>query len=414
MQSTLFELVLPWINIISVQVYGFGLFIATFLFYIIFIKRCSYYVNKKHSQDLFLQLSLIFFITSFFCYKINLLFNYHYIKERPLNGFAYTIGFISAVIFLIIKYRKKSELLFKLLDITSNSLLPSIIVVYTAAFFSGSNFGTPLFDFPGVKINYNPLQIPLFHKVHPVQLYYVANAIILSIIIILGRRKTRINGFSFITLIIIWPLFSAVTEFFRGDLNKLIFGLTPFQITVIFYFILYIPIFFILNIKLNLLNKLRGYYLKPVHGSLSLVNLFLFRVENLKDFFFQIKFVLIVLFSLFLCNIPGQYWKNINIENLKAIYIPDDSDKIFINIPANTLIFKEKQYKISAGRPQYQTPIGTGIVKDKRKAIRFVYTIGWRKGEIIKYGHDLKGRIFKMPYNKMRGLGLIINNYSIM
>ena len=120
--------------------------------------------------------------------------------------------------------------------------------------------------------------------------------------------------------------------------------------------------------------------------------------------------------------IPSNYWtkdwqgnweNRASIQKTDAFSMPKyDFNTIIVNIPNKKLYFKDKVYPISVGKFEKQTPIGMGSVIEKREKIHFTYTKGVRKGQTIEYFHDLKGNLFKMPYEKMRGLGLKIDGLT--
>jgi len=121
----------------------------------------------------------------------------------------------------------------------------------------------------------------------------------------------------------------------------------------------------------------------------------------------------------------------VDIEDL--IYIPPVKDfkKIFlrkivkdryieITIPENILRFYKFDYKtekfvlkklypVSVGKPTTPSEIGEGIIYTKGKIV-FKYKYGKNQGQIVKYSKMPDGSKIRIPYEKMRGLYMIINN----
>ena len=412
MKPVVFELIIHWANIVAVHAYGLGLFFTTVICFLLFIKAISRYLGTNRSELLFLQIALLFYISSYLFYKLMLILGLQLVVENPGQGFSFYPGFICVVLFLVLKYKDKSAFLFRLLDHMCSLALFSIILMSLVSIFAGSSFGIPTLTRLGIDQSSNPLMLSHTQKVHPVQMYYVINAFILVIIIRLVQKRVESYGFAFLTFVLVWPIFSGVTEFFRGDLQRTLYGLTLFQLIVLLAMIIIVPLFFLLNARYNFLNRLRALELVQESEPAELLRLLLFRVNSLKGFFAQLKFVLIICLTFFLLVMPGQYWSGDFGQGSRTYSINDDSKKVFVNIPAMSLYYLGKRYLISVGRPRFQTPIGSGIIVDKRKKIRFVYTVGWRKGEVITYGHDLKGGVFKLQYNNMRGLGIRIGEYT--
>ena len=89
-----------------------------------------------------------------------------------------------------------------------------------------------------------------------------------------------------------------------------------------------------------------------------------------------------------------------------------------INLPAYTLsLYKGRtlvtSYPCRVGKPKTPTHIGHGIISDKRERVIFRYLSGEKKGQIIIYSYlDPLGTTIKMPYDKMRALGMLINNHD--
>jgi len=90
--------------------------------------------------------------------------------------------------------------------------------------------------------------------------------------------------------------------------------------------------------------------------------------------------------------------------------------QIKVNIPSYELkVYDEAneiaRFDIRVGKKETPTPIGKGEIKERRERIVFRYSEGPKKGEIIKYSYlNPEKRTIKMPYNKMRGLQMVIKH----
>lgn len=97
----------------------------------------------------------------------------------------------------------------------------------------------------------------------------------------------------------------------------------------------------------------------------------------------------------------------------------NNSQLIIVEIPENILNFYKynlkaekynliKQYPVAVGKPRTPTPIGEGIIYTKGH-IFFKYKYGTNSGKIIQYGHNKYGEKIIIPYEKMFGLYMIVN-----
>ena len=109
------------------------------------------------------------------------------------------------------------------------------------------------------------------------------------------------------------------------------------------------------------------------------------------------------------------------IKNFKEIFLKElvKDRYIEISIPENVLYFYvldqrgefilHSKYPVSVGRPKTPTMIGEGLIYTKGKII-FKYLYGPNQGKIIEYSKMPDGSKIKIPYEKMFGLYMIINN----
>ncbi len=87
-------------------------------------------------------------------------------------------------------------------------------------------------------------------------------------------------------------------------------------------------------------------------------------------------------------------------ENVLKFYMLDNRTKEFI---------LKKTYPVSVGKPSTPSEIGEGIIYTKGK-ILFKYKYGKNRGQIVKYSRMPDGTKIRIPYEKMRGLYMLINN----
>jgi lipoprotein-anchoring transpeptidase ErfK/SrfK len=93
--------------------------------------------------------------------------------------------------------------------------------------------------------------------------------------------------------------------------------------------------------------------------------------------------------------------------------------KIVVDLSERKLYFFEhdqlvKKYRVGIGKPKTPTPIGEGYIRSKGRMI-FRYTKGPNKGKIIRWVtiKDKSGaKVVKVPYNKIRGFGIVIPGYN--
>jgi len=106
--------------------------------------------------------------------------------------------------------------------------------------------------------------------------------------------------------------------------------------------------------------------------------------------------------------------------------MPTDSEiaaarhqKIVVDLSEKKLYFFEhdkliKKYPVGVGKPKTPTPIGEGYIRSKGKMV-FRYDRGPNKGKIIRWAaiRNKSGvRVVRIPYGKIRGLGLFLPNYD--
>lgn len=87
-------------------------------------------------------------------------------------------------------------------------------------------------------------------------------------------------------------------------------------------------------------------------------------------------------------------------ENVLRLYILDHKIGEFV---------LKKIYPVSVGKPSTPSEIGEGIIYTKG-GIVFKYNYGRNQGKVVEYTHMPDGSKIRIPYEKMRGLYMIINN----
>lgn len=100
--------------------------------------------------------------------------------------------------------------------------------------------------------------------------------------------------------------------------------------------------------------------------------------------------------------VKDRYIKIIIPENILKLYVFDKKRKNFI---------VKKIYAVSVGKPRTQTPIGEGVIYTKGKIV-FQYKYGEHRGNIVEYSTMLEGKKIRIPYEKMKGLYMIVNKYD--
>ncbi|MDP3999218.1 MAG: L,D-transpeptidase [bacterium] len=93
--------------------------------------------------------------------------------------------------------------------------------------------------------------------------------------------------------------------------------------------------------------------------------------------------------------------------------------KIVVDISKRRLYFVEygmlvKKYRVGVGKPKTPTPLGEGFIRSKGRMV-FRYVKGPNKGKMIKWvtvKTSSGARVIKVPYSKIRGLGIIIPGYN--
>lgn len=100
---------------------------------------------------------------------------------------------------------------------------------------------------------------------------------------------------------------------------------------------------------------------------------------------------------------------------LDPSFEPPNNHLILVDMKTKTIKYYQdykliKEYRIAIGKPKTPTPVGSGYIRSKGKMI-FRYWTGPKKGKIKKYSRLKDGRLVKIDYSKMFGLGITIPGY---
>lgn len=98
--------------------------------------------------------------------------------------------------------------------------------------------------------------------------------------------------------------------------------------------------------------------------------------------------------------VKDRYIKVVIPENVLYFYVFDPKENNFL---------LHSKYPVSTGKPKTPTEIGEGIIYTKGK-ILFKYLYGTNQNKIIEYSKMPDGTKIRIPYEKMFGLYMIINN----
>lgn len=102
------------------------------------------------------------------------------------------------------------------------------------------------------------------------------------------------------------------------------------------------------------------------------------------------------------------FLKKINENSYIEIFIPENVLNFYRFDPKKNTYVLFRKYPITVGKPNTPSPIGEGIVYTKGHIV-FKYHYGEKQNTVITNGHDERGNVFRVPYEKMYGLYLIVN-----
>ena len=403
--------------------YGLSLLVASICFGMSFIYLASRRLKPSSALKLHLVLMVIFLSTSYLSSKFLSLFPQNIFKQEvnPLKyNFSFVTGYILTLAILIcyLLIKKKHLLLFRILDFILLCSLPAFIMMSIILLGFNHSLGLPMSE---ELINLHPfltLFFSYFQDKHPIHIYYLINNVALLSVFGIGYSFFRKPGSYFLLTSPFLLLFTLVIDFFRNDLQDYTHIFTYHQFVIFCLSPLMIILFITLAVARIKFFKKKKFKIN-IKPCLTLYK-FWKQILSTKQFRCLLwDSVLILLLLLFIFMIYDsknwqKNWKQSTQTKKQDWFTLTTSFKptITVNIPTKKLHFKDKTYTIAVGKFEAQTPIGIGNVVDKRKKIQFIYTEGIKKGKLIEYFHDLKGRLKRMPYDKMRGLGLKINGFT--
>jgi len=171
--------------------------------------------------DSFILVFLFFFLLGAVGYKF--IWSYGLLRQNPSElwdflhaGFSFFGGALLFTASLVWVLRRKHEDVYKWLDISIFPLLLLMIFMRVGDFMAGSFYGK-LTQHPwGVVIQNIDFQLSGI-KIHPLQLYAAAAALLIFIILMVMRFWPLVSGFYFFSGVILYSLASFVLEFYHHE-----------------------------------------------------------------------------------------------------------------------------------------------------------------------------------------------------
>jgi len=208
----------------NLKLYTYGFFLALgFITAIWFTKRNArfYGISDQTVSDLFFTILVSAIIGARMLYVIINLEAYedNYIEVFKIwnGGLVFFGGFlgasVAAIWFCIIK---KLEI-WKTADVLAPGLALGHSLGRFGCLFAGCCYGKTC-DLPIAITFSNPDSLaPLHMPLHPTQLYMVASNFILFLILLAVQKRKRFSGMVFLSYVMLYSLFRAIVEIFRGD-----------------------------------------------------------------------------------------------------------------------------------------------------------------------------------------------------
>ena len=212
------------VEIGSLKLYTYGLFLALgFITAIWFTKRNArfYGISDQTVSDLFFTIlvaaivgaRLLYVGINFDAYRGNLLEMFKIWN----GGLVFFGGFISAFFaaFVFLKMRKMD--IWKTADILAPGLALGHAVGRFGCFFAGCCYGKTC-DLPiAVRFSHPESLAPLNVLLHPTQLYMVGTNFFIFLMLLAIQKRKRFDGMVFLSYLMLYSVFRAVVEYFRGD-----------------------------------------------------------------------------------------------------------------------------------------------------------------------------------------------------
>ncbi len=207
-----------------VKLYTYGLFLALgFITAIWFTKRNArfYGMSDRTVSDIFFTVllsaivgaRLLYVAINFDAYKDNLLDIFR-IWEGGLVFFGgFLFATLAAVVFLKIRHMD----IWKTADILAPGLALGHAVGRFGCLFAGCCYGKTC-DLPfAISFSHPQSLAPLNVLLHPTQLYMVMSNFILFLVLLAIQKRKRFDGMVFLSYVMLYSVFRAVIEYFRGD-----------------------------------------------------------------------------------------------------------------------------------------------------------------------------------------------------
>ncbi|PIE61276.1 MAG: prolipoprotein diacylglyceryl transferase [Desulfobacterales bacterium] len=208
----------------SLKLYTYGLFLALgFITAIWFTKRNARFYGISHDtvSDLFFTILVSAIVGARLLYvAINWRDYQHHLFEIVKiwnGGLVFFGGFLAAVAVALIFCRMRGLEVWKTADAVAPGLALGHAVGRFGCFFAGCCYGKAC-DLPiAVTFTHPESLAPLHTAIHPTQLYMVGTNLLLFFILLSIQKHKRFTGMVFLSYVMLYSLFRAVVEFFRGD-----------------------------------------------------------------------------------------------------------------------------------------------------------------------------------------------------
>lgn len=208
----------------SLKLYTYGFFMALgFITAIWFTKRNARFYGISHQtvSDLFFTILVAAILGARLLYVIINLDDY---KDNFLDvfkiwngGLVFFGGFLLASLAAVLFCRMKHLELWKTADVLAPGLALGHSVGRFGCLFAGCCYGRTC-DLPFAITFSNPASLaPLHTALHPTQIYMVGTNFLLFLILLAVQKRKRFNGMVFLSYVMLYSLFRAVVEYFRGD-----------------------------------------------------------------------------------------------------------------------------------------------------------------------------------------------------
>ncbi len=207
-----------------VKLYTYGLFLALgFITAIWFTKRNArfYGMSDRTVSDLFFTIlvsaivgaRLLYVVINFDAYKDNLL----EIFRIWNGGLVFFGGFLFATLAAVVFLKISKMDIWKTADILAPGLALGHAVGRFGCLFAGCCYGK-VCDLPfAISFSHPQSLAPLNVLLHPTQLYMVLSNFILFFVLLAIQKRKRFDGMVFLSYVMLYSVFRAVIEYFRGD-----------------------------------------------------------------------------------------------------------------------------------------------------------------------------------------------------